>query len=316
MNIQNFFILLLVILIGIGFLSIIVTKKNHTNQQKQFTVVTTTSMLADTVSNIVGDRMIVHGLMGCGIDPHVYRARESDVHKLAAADLVVYNGLHLEGKMGQVLEGMNRFTKVINASQAIDKQNLRAADFDELYDPHIWFDVRLWISVVRHIQAAVIQIDSEHALMYKKNGDEYIRELEKLHKYIQERVNAIDPKKRILVTAHDAFGYFGAAYGFTVVGLQGLSTDCDISTKDIQNLADYIVEKKIPTIFVESSISARSMRAVQEAVAAQGWQVTLGDELYSDALGDELSGAESYINMVKHNVDALIDSLTSHLFTI
>lgn len=288
---------------------VIIVEKNYAQQQKKLTIVATTSMLTDAVANIVGDTAQVHGLMGCGIDPHLYRARESDVHKLAAAELVVYNGLHLEGKMGQVLEGMNRFTKVINASTAIDKQDLRTADFEELYDPHIWFDVQLWIAVVRYIQDTVMQIDPEHADIYKKNGDNYIAQLEQLHGYVQNRVDELQPHQRILITAHDAFGYFGDAYGFTVVGLQGLSTDSDISTKDIQQLADYIVQNQITTIFVESSIPQRSLIAVQHAVAAQDWQVTLGDELYSDALGDEESAAGTYIGMVKYNIDTIVDAL-------
>lgn len=281
----------------------IVYKKN------KFIVVATTSMLADAVRTIVGDKMTVYGLMGCGIDPHVYRARESDVHKLASADLVVYNGLHLEGKMGQVLEGMNHFTQVVNASDGIDKKNLRMADFDGLYDPHMWFDVKLWIAAVRFIQDAIMQLDHKRSHIYKKNGDEYIHRLELLDTYIKKQVEKVDVHNRILVTAHDAFGYFGQAYGFEVVGLQGLSTDADISTRDVQLLADYIVHKRIPTIFVESSIPDRSLMAVQQAVAAQGWQVTLGDELYSDALGDEESGAATYITMVKHNVDVIVDAL-------
>lgn len=273
-------------------------------------IVATTSMLADAVCNIVRDTDVqIYGLMGPGVDPHLYRARESDVHKLAAADLVVYNGLHLEGKMGQVLEGMQRFTAVVNASDALDKTLLRQADFEGLYDPHIWFDVSLWISVVGYIQEKIMALDPDCADIYKKNGDEYIVQLELLHAYVQQRVTEIDTKRRILITAHDAFGYFGQAYGFTVVGLQGLSTDSDISTRDIQKLADYIVENRIPTIFVESSIPERSIIAVQNAVKAQEWQVGIGAELYSDALGDEESGTASYSNMVKYNINAIVDAL-------
>jgi len=284
---------------------------NHVQSHShKLTIVATTSVLADAVHNIVRDTDVqVYSLMGPGIDPHLYRARESDVHKLAAADLVVYNGLHLEGKMGQVLEGMHRFTVVVNASDALDKALLREADFEGLYDPHIWFDVSLWIFVVRHIQEKIMILDPEHADIYKKNGDEYIVQLKLLHTYVQQRVAEIDPQKRILITAHDAFGYFGQAYGFTVVGLQGLSTDCDISTKDVQELADYIVKKQISTIFVESSIPERTLRAVQNAVHAQGWQVDIGAELYSDALGDEKSGMASYIDMVRYNVDAIVNGL-------
>jgi len=292
-----------------GMLVFFRTQGVHGQQQKVLTIVATTSMLADVVQMIVCDNAHVYSLMGPGVDPHLYRARESDVHKLAAADLVVYNGLHLEGKMGQVLEGMQRFTTVVNASDVLNKDKLRVAEFENLYDPHIWFDVNLWILVVRYIQEKIIQLDQEHAALYKKNGDEYIRELEQLHNYVQARVAEVAPEKRILITAHDAFGYFGAQYGFEVVGLQGLSTDCDISTKDIEELADYIVEQSIPTIFVESSIPERTLIAVRNAVAARGHRVEFGTELYSDALGDEQSGAFSYIGMVKHNVDAIVDAL-------
>jgi manganese/zinc/iron transport system substrate-binding protein len=277
--------------------------------EKKLSIVATTSMLADAARNIVGDSIIVYGLMGAGIDPHLYRAKESDVHKLAAADLVIYNGLHLEGKMGQVLQGMQRFTHVCAAADAIKKEQLRCAEFDDLYDPHIWFDVLLWIEVVHYIQQAVIALDPNNADVYQHNGDSYIMQLEQLHKYVQQRSNALDASAKILITAHDAFGYFGARYGFEVIGLQGLSTDCDISTKDIQQLADFIVEKQILTIFVESSIPQRALVAVQNAVHARGWEVQLGAELYSDALGDCASGVSTYIAMVKYNIDAIVDSL-------
>ena len=302
-----------IILIALSFIILVLFLQqqflHQSYEHNKYTIIATTSMLADAVRIITDGRMVVHCLMGPGIDPHLYRARESDVHKLAAADLVIYNGLHLEGKMEQVLEGMNRFTNVLNASSVIDKRKLRIAEFEGLYDPHIWFDINLWIMVVSSIEQAIISLDPEHANIYKKNSDDYIAELERLHFYIQQRINEVDAKKRILITAHDAFGYFGDAYHFKVVGLQGLSTDCDISTKDIQELSDYIVENKIPTIFIESSISARSLRAVQEAVIAQGWHVAIGDELYSDALGDAESGASSYLQMVKYNIDTIVDAL-------
>jgi manganese/zinc/iron transport system substrate-binding protein len=277
--------------------------------QKKLTIVATTSIIADAVRKIVGDHIAVHGLMGPGVDPHLYRARESDVHTLAAADLIIYNGLHLEGKMGQVLSGMQRFTQTVAVASCLDTTMLRAADFADLYDPHIWFDVALWIVVVRFIQQTVITLDPINADAYKKNGDDYICELEQLHAYIHTRVSELDVKKRILITAHDAFGYFGAAYDFKVVGLQGLSTDCDISTKDIQQLANYIVNNAVPVIFVESSISQRTILAVQNAVRARGWSVQIGPELYSDALGDDTTSAANYIGMIKYNVDAIVNAL-------
>ena len=303
---------LLIILLLSGAISAIffsIYQSHDVKSKHCLTIVATTSMLADAVHAIVGDHIIVHGLMGAGIDPHLYRAKESDVHKLAAADMVIYNGLHLEGKMGQVLQGMQCFTAVCAAAHTLKKEQLRCAEFDDLYDPHVWFDVLLWIDVVRYIQQHIIALDPEHADVYQKNGDEYIAQLQQLHKYVQQRVNELDMHKRILITAHDAFGYFGARYGFEVVGLQGLSTDCDISTKDIKELADYIVEHHIPVIFVESSIPQRSIAAVQNAVCARGWNVTIGPELYSDALGDESTLASSYIGMVKYNVDAIVNAL-------
>jgi len=302
-----FFIVIGIVLLGIWFFCF--NNKKISTQEKKLVIVATTSIIADAVRNIVHDYAHVHQLMGPGIDPHVYRARESDVHKLAEADIVFYNGLHLEGKMGQVLEGMQHFTKTIAVADALDKTLLRQVDFDDMYDPHIWFDVSLWIMVVRHIQNSLMVCDFHNRDVYKKNGDTFIEKLKSLHNHIKSQVNKVSAEQRILITAHDAFGYFGCAYGFEVVGLQGLSTDSDISTKDIQHLSDYIVDKKVRTIFVESSIPQRSIIAVQNAVRARGWNVVVGDELYSDALGDELSEAASYYGMVMHNVNTIINSL-------
>lgn len=309
LSIKTSLITLCVMVVGLVVFFGITVDKN--SRHKNLTIVATTSMLADAVRMIVRDvdDVTVYGLMGPGIDPHLYHARESDVHTLAAADLIVYNGLHLEGKMGQVLEGMQRFAKTVAVSQALDTALLRASEFDSLYDPHIWFDVTLWIMVVRCIQENISALNPSNNTLYAQNGDAYVKQLECLNHYIKHRINEIDAEKRILITAHDAFGYFGAAYGFTVVGLQGLSTDCDISTKDIQELADYIVEKKVPTIFVESSIPQRTLITVRNAVAAGGYDVSLGAELYSDALGDDSTPASSYIGMVKYNVDTIVDAL-------
>jgi manganese/zinc/iron transport system substrate-binding protein len=296
----------------LGSLSILwVGNTFHADNERstQYTIVVTTTILADIVYNIVGEAITVYNLMGPGIDPHVYRARESDVHKLAAADMIIYNGLHLEGKMEHLLAGMNRFCLVVNASEGIDKKKLRYADGDNIYDPHIWFDVLLFIDLVRHIQQHIITLDAKHAEIYIKNGNHYIKKLQELDRSVREQIATIDIQKRILITAHDAFGYFGAAYGFKVVGLQGLSTDSDISIKDVQKLADYIVAKKVPTIFIETSIPERTLQAVQNAVLKKGWTVSLGDELYSDALGDKLTKAATYIDMIQYTVDTITKGL-------
>jgi len=269
-------------------------------------------MIADAVKNIIGDdssNAQVYQLMGPGVDPHVYRARESDVHKLADADIIFYNGLHLEGKMGTILEGMHYFTKTVAVTDAIDKTLLRTAEFEDMYDPHVWFDVSLWILVVHYIQQQLMLADPDNAEHYSVNGDEYIQELEALQKYIHSKIELLSEYEKVLITAHDAFGYFGRAYGFEVVGLQGLSTDADIGTKDIQHLADYIVERKVRAIFIETSISPRAIVAVQNAVVARGWFVDIGDELYSDALGDVATQAGSYCGMIRYNVDVIVGSL-------
>lgn len=279
------------------------------DENKKIVIVATTTMIADLVIHIVGNHAIVYGLMGPGVDPHLYRARESDVHKLAAADIIFYNGLHLEGKMGQVLAGMNHFTRAVAVTDSIDKTLLRCAEFDGMYDPHVWFDVVLWKSAVRLVCDELVKIDPVHELDYKKNCDNYMQSLSLLDEYIMKKVMTIDRDRRILVTAHDAFGYFGARYGFDVVGLQGLSTDAEVGMHDITVLADFIVEKKVPVVFVESSVAQRTVFALRNAVNARGWCVAIGAELYSDALGDCSTRASDYCSMLYYTVDTIIDSL-------
>lgn len=293
--------------VGIGLMAFFcAAHKGTVVKQEKKVIVVTTNIIGDAVKNIVGDVAIVHTLMGCGIDPHLYRARESDVHKLASADIIFYNGLHLEGKMATMFAGMNRFTKTVAVADVLDKSLLRTADFDDMYDPHVWFDIALWIRVVRCIQDHMVALDQHNSFVYQKNGDAYIQQLEFLDSYVRERMGTIQKDKKVLVTAHDAFGYFGSAYDCEVVGLQGLSTDAEISTKDVQMLAAYIVEKKINALFLESSVPSRSIVAVQKAAEAQGWSVVVGDELFSDSLGDNTTRASTYCGMMIHNVDTLV----------
>jgi manganese/zinc/iron transport system substrate-binding protein len=278
-------------------------------EKKKLNVVCTISMITDVVKALGQDHIIVTGLMGPGIDPHLYKAREGDVHKLADADLIFFNGLHLEGKMGDVLHAMNKKIVTKAVAEVIPATLLIEGDFRGTFDPHVWHDVSLWLLIVQEIQDVLIKHDPEHAADYLINAKNYKRHLQDLDNYIKEQIQRLKPEQRILVTAHDAFHYFGKAYGFTVVGLQGISTDAEISTNDIQKLADYIVEKKVQAIFLESSIPERNIQAVQKAVQARNWDVVIGPELFSDALGDEQSHAETYLKMVKHNVDAIVKTL-------
>lgn len=273
-------------------------------------IVCTTSMIADAVKNVGGSYVSVKGLMGPGVDPHMYRARESDLHALADADIIFYNGLHLEGKMVDVLYGMKNYTTTVAVADALSKDDLISADeFENFYDPHIWFDIQLWIKTVTLIEKTLIYKDPAHAIDYTNNAEIYRKQLDELDKSIFAKAQLLAKEQRILVTAHDAFSYFGRAYGFTVVGLQGINTDAQPGTRDIQNLVDLIVTKKIPAIFIESSVPQRTIQAVQQATHARGFLVTIGEELYSDALGLPGSSAATYIEMVAHNTNVIVDAL-------
>ncbi len=296
-------------IVTIFFIYLLRTKSAFANNTKTITVVCTTSMITDMVQRIGGTNIMVQGLMGPGVDPHLYRARESDLHKLVAADIIFYNGLHLEGKMVEVFASMSWYTKTVAVTDVIPKDQLRSTGFTDMYDPHVWHDVHLWMRVVQYISDNLIVIDPDHADDYQNNTKQLLQKLELLDQYIKKQAKKVSVSQRILVTAHDAFGYFGIRYGFEVVGLQGLSTDSQIGTKDIQQLASFIVEKKIPAMFVESSIPQRSIKAVQRAVEARGWQVAIGKELFSDALGDPETRAGNYIGMIRHNVDAIVSGL-------
>jgi manganese/zinc/iron transport system substrate-binding protein len=284
---------------------------NSKNPTK-LTVVCTTSILADAARAIGGNHCNFTTLMGPGVEPHIYRARERDAHALASADIIFYHGLHLEGKMATILHGMEPYTKACAVADTLPSERLlRMPDAITTYDPHIWFDIPLWMEVVRTMSHIFLQKDPIHAVDYKRNTQHYLDQLQSLHTYIIQRIDTIAPAQRILVTAHDAFGYLGKTYGLTVIGLQGINTDAQASTYDIQKLVEFIINHRIPAIFVESSIPHRTLEAVQHALQVRGWHITIDPELYSDALGSPDSDAGTYIGMVKHNIDAITRGLTS-----
>jgi manganese/zinc/iron transport system substrate-binding protein len=272
------------------------------------TVVATTGMLADAVEHLGGDRVDVTALMGPGVDPHLYQASEGDVRRLSDADLIVYNGLHLEARLSEVLARIEGRT--FAAAEAIDESRLLAPpEFAGQYDPHVWFDVELWASVVEAIRDELAERDPDGAEEYRANAEAYLAELRELHEWTQEEAARVPEEQRVLVTAHDAFNYFGRAYGFDVHGLQGISTATEAGAADVQRLAEFIAERRIPAIFVETSVSPRAIQAVQEAVGARGYEVAIGEELYSDALGDPDTPEGTYAGMVRHNVTAIVSGL-------
>ena len=271
-------------------------------------VVATTSMVADLAREIGGDRVEVEGLMGPGVDPHLYNASEGDVGRMTRADLILYNGLHLEGKMADLFTQMDdraaAVTDGINRARLLDSPTYAGS-----YDPHVWMDVALWQEAARAVAERLAALDTAHAEGYRQRADAYLAELDSLDAYVREQAARVPAEQRVLVTAHDAFGYFGRAYDFEVRGLQGLSTATEAGTGDVQDLAAFVAERRIPALFVESSVPARSIEAVREAVRSRGFDVRIGGNLYSDALGGAGSGADTYEGMIRHNVDTIVGAL-------
>jgi manganese/zinc/iron transport system substrate-binding protein len=272
------------------------------------TVVATTGMLADAVEHVGGGRVEVTALMGPGVDPHLYQASEGDVRRLGDADLIVYNGLHLEARLADVLARIEGRTYA--AAESIDPARLLSPpEFAGQHDPHVWFDVDLWSGVVEALGGELAERDPDAAEEYRRNAAEYVEELRELHGWVQEQVERVPEEQRVLVTAHDAFNYFGRAYRFEVRGLQGISTVSEAGAGDVARLADFIAERRIPAIFVETSVSPRAIQAVQEAVQARGFEVEIGEQLFSDALGDPGTPEGTYVGMVRHNVEAIVAGL-------
>jgi manganese/zinc/iron transport system substrate-binding protein len=249
--------------------------------------------------------------MGPGVDPHLYKASEGDVRLLQEADLIFYNGLHLEAQMGEVLERLNEFgIRTVAVTDKVDRSLLQSPpEFAGNYDPHVWFDVTLWMQAAEQVRETLMEVDPENSSVYAANAETYLTSLEELHQYVLNQANSIPAEQRVLITAHDAFNYFGRAYGFEVRGLQGISTEAQAGTADVQALADFIVEKQIPAIFVESSVPQRNVEAVQAAVQAQGFDVKIGGSLFSDAMGTEGTPEGTYVGMVRHNIDTIVNAL-------
>ncbi|MBB6610088.1 zinc ABC transporter substrate-binding protein [Pontibacter sp. Tf4] len=284
--------------------------KGPVPEGKKMYVVTTTGILADAVRNIVGDAATVDAIMGSGVDPHLYKATQGDLQKLTDADAIVYNGLHLEGKMGEVLGKLDRFKTVITASAGIPEQQLlRSQAFADSHDPHIWFSVPLWQLVVQHLTTELQQKDPQNADLYARNAKAYLQQLNELHNYTKQAIATIPASQRTLITAHDAFGYFGRTYDIDVRGLQGISTVSEFGLQDVSGLVNFIVSHKIKAVFVESSVSPKAIEAVVIGSRQKGHTIRIGGTLYSDALGEAGTPEGTYIGMVRHNVDQIVSAL-------
>ena len=296
------FILAIIIFIGC---------KNTSSESGKIKVVTTTTMLTDLVQNIGGDLIEINGLMGAGVDPHLYKASEGDVSKLHNADIIFYNGLHLEGKLVEVFEKMNLKDKsTISLGGYLDTTQLIGSDyFASNYDPHVWFNIQFFKEFSNKVTEVLAEKDPENAAKFVENEKTYIQKLDALEKEISSIIEKLPIEKRILVTAHDAFNYFGKQYGFQVVGLQGLSTATEAGVQDVQKLSTFIIENKVKSIFVESSVPQRTIEALQAAVISKGHDVSIGGSLYSDALGSTGTIEGTYIGMFQYNVNTIVNAL-------
>ena len=288
-------------------------KQADTAQEgKPLQVVTTTTMITDLVQKIGGDHVTVQGLMGAGVDPHLYQASAGDVSTLQKGDIIFLNGIHLEGKMGQVFQELKKSNKtVVEVSKDMDPSTLLAfaEEGPDAKDPHIWFDVQNWKLAAKVVKDTLVEKDPSHEKDYVANYEAYMKELDAADQYIKDRTKEIPEQSRVLVTAHDAFHYFARAYGFEVKGLQGVSTATEAGAKDMNDLVQFIVDHKIKAIFVESSVPHKTIEAVQEACKAKGWDVAIGGELYSDSLGSPNTEGGTYIGMVKANIDTIVGAL-------
>ncbi|MYL32548.1 manganese transporter [Pontibacillus yanchengensis] len=280
------------------------------NNDEKIQVATTIAQIGDVAKNIGGDHVEVTSLMGPGTDPHLYKAVQSDIKTLSNADIIFYNGLHLEGQMNEIFEKMRSEKPTYAVAENIPEEKLAADPTNpEIFDPHVWFDIKLWEYAVEEVKNGLVELDPDNKEDYEKNFKEYKQKLDELQAYAKDKVSEIPEESRVLVTAHDAFHYFGEAYGFEVMGLQGLSTESEYGLNDVKRLVDTLVERNIKAVFVESSVSERSINAVVEGAQERGHNVEIGGELYSDAMGAEDTEAGTYIGMFRHNINTIVDSL-------
>jgi manganese/zinc/iron transport system substrate-binding protein len=289
---------------------IIISCKNASEESGKLKVVTTTSMLTDLIKNIGGDLIEVNGLMGAGVDPHLYKASEGDVTKLYEADVIFYNGLHLEGKLVEVFEKMRAKKITVSLGGNLDKNELIGSEyFASNYDPHVWFNIQFFKQFGDKVAETLATNDTVNAEKFRENNTRYQKKLDELETEVKATIETLPKEKRILVTAHDAFNYFGKQYGFNVVGLQGISTATEAGVQDVQRLSQFIIDHKVKAIFIESSVPRRTIEALQEAVLSKNHEVVIGGSLYSDALGNAGTVEGTYLGMFRANVKTIVEAL-------
>jgi len=286
-------------------------EQKTTRCEKIINIVATTTMLADLAQEVGQEHVTVVSLATPGVDPHLYQACAGDVELVRQADIVLYNGLHLEGKLEDIFENLRRFgTYVICLENHLDRSSLLMSQEDAgARDPHIWFDISIWKQAAHIVAQELAKIDPDNTHAYTTNLQKYLVELDNLDHYMRTRISEIPKEQRILVTSHDAFHYFAKAYGFDVHGIQGTNTHAEAGTADIRKLAEFIYKNRVKAIFAETSVSPRTIEALKAAVQSKGFHISIGGALYSDSLGAQGSGAENYILTMKANIDTIVDAL-------
>jgi manganese/zinc/iron transport system substrate-binding protein len=269
-------------------------------------VVATTGMIADAARQVGGELVEVRALMGPGVDPHAYRQTRSDIVAMTRADLVLWHGLYLEAQMESFFQDLSRNRNVVAVAEALPRDLLRGHDdYADKFDPHVWMTPDLWGHVVTEVARALTDTYPEGADTFAANAAIHLAALDRLSDYSRDTLARVPAEARVLLTAHDAFGYFGAAYGFEVLGIQGISTESEAGLNRISTMVDLLVDRQIGAVFVESSVSDRNMRALIEGAAAKGHTVHVGGELFSDAMGPDGTYEGTYIGMLDHNVTVI-----------
>jgi manganese/zinc/iron transport system substrate-binding protein len=277
-------------------------------------VVCTTGPVSDMLRNLGGEHLQVTGLMGPGVDPHLYTAVTGDIERLADADLIFYNGLHLEGRMAEVFEDLARSKPTFAVTHALvdakDERLRKPPEFEGYYDPHVWHDPKLWAECVKYVANELGELDPKHRADYEKNRDAYLQQLDEADRYAREQLATIPAEQRALVTAHDAFNYFCAAYGLESKPLKGVSTEEEVTIGRMEEVVEFLVQRKVKAVFVESATAPQVVRALIEPCRKAGHEVHIPErELYADALGPSGSGADNYLGMIKANVDTIVSAL-------
>ena len=273
-------------------------------------VVATTGMIANAARRVGGDKVNVNTLMGAGVDPHAYRQTRTDIVALTRANLVLWHGLYLEAQMEELLLELADKQFVVAVGEGVAEAKLIAhEDYDGRFDPHVWMVPELWSDVVREVRAALSSAAPDHAEEFAANAEEYLTDIARLEAYAKETLSTVPEQARVLLTAHDAFGYFGDSFGFEVMGIQGISTESEAGLDRISELVDLLVERDIRAVFVESSVSDRNIKALVEGAAAKDHKVMIGGELFSDAMGEPGTYEGTYLGMIDHNVTTIAAAL-------